>query len=53
LLVLLLILVLLFGATRLPMIGRGMGEGIRNFKKGLKDPGSPDEPKSDDPRPSS
>lgn len=36
LLVLLLILVLLFGATKLPLIGRGLGEGIRNFKKGLK-----------------
>ena len=36
LLVILLICVLLFGATKLPQIGRGMGEGIRNFKKGLK-----------------
>lgn len=32
-----LIIVLLFGATRLPQIGRGLGEGIRNFKKGLKE----------------
>ncbi|HEX5759436.1 MAG TPA: twin-arginine translocase TatA/TatE family subunit [Thermoanaerobaculia bacterium] len=36
LLVILFIVILLFGATRLPQIGRGMGEGIRNFKKGLK-----------------
>lgn len=36
LLVILLILVLLFGASKLPQIGRGMGEGIRNFKRGLK-----------------
>lgn len=35
-LVVLLILVLLFGATRLPQIGRGIGEGIRNLKSGLK-----------------
>lgn len=31
-----LILVLLFGATKLPQIGRGIGEGIRNLKAGLK-----------------
>lgn len=37
LLVILLILVLIFGASRLPQLGRGLGEGIRNFKKGLKD----------------
>jgi len=36
LLVIFLILVLLFGATKLPQIGRGIGEGIRNFKGGLK-----------------
>lgn len=32
----LLIVVVLFGASRLPKIGRGLGEGISNFKKGLK-----------------
>ncbi|MDJ0763708.1 MAG: twin-arginine translocase TatA/TatE family subunit [Myxococcota bacterium] len=26
---------LLFGATRLPKLGKGLGEGIRNFKSGL------------------
>lgn len=31
-----LIIIVLFGATRLPQIGRGIGEGIRNFKKGMK-----------------
>lgn len=36
LIVVFLIIVVLFGATRLPQIGRGLGEGIRNFKKGLK-----------------
>lgn len=30
------ILLVLFGATKLPAIGRGMGEGIREFKKALK-----------------
>lgn len=32
----LLFLVVMFGATKLPQIGRGMGEGIREFKKALK-----------------
>lgn len=42
LLVILLILVLLFGASKLPQIGRGLGEGIRNFKKGVRDSNSKD-----------
>ena len=33
--VIVLLLVLLFGATRIAGIGKGLGEGIRNFKKGL------------------
>ncbi len=32
----LVILVVLFGASRIPELGRGLGEGIRNFKKGIK-----------------
>jgi sec-independent protein translocase protein TatA len=36
LIILFLIVILLFGSTRLPQIGRGLGEGIKNFKKGLK-----------------
>jgi sec-independent protein translocase protein TatA len=37
LLIILVIVVLLFGAGRLPQIGSGIGEGIRNFKKSIKD----------------
>ena len=37
LLVILVIVVLLFGAGRLPQIGAGIGEGIRNFKKSMKE----------------
>ena len=37
LLVILVIVLLLFGATRLADIGKGLGEGIRNFKKGVQD----------------
>lgn len=36
LIILFLIVIVLFGATRLPQIGRGLGEGIRNFKKGVR-----------------
>jgi sec-independent protein translocase protein TatA len=31
-----LIVIVLFGATKLPQLGRGIGEGIRNFRKGIK-----------------
>lgn len=30
------IVVVLFGAKRLPQLGAGVGKGIRNFKKGLE-----------------
>lgn len=33
LVVILLIVVILFGASRLPQLGKGLGEGIRSFKK--------------------
>ena len=35
--ILLLILVLFFGAKRIPEIGASIGKGIKEFKKGLKD----------------
>lgn len=31
------VVLLLFGAKRLPEIGKALGEGIREFKKALKD----------------
>jgi len=37
LLLIALIAILLFGASRLSDIGKGLGEGIKNFKKGLRD----------------
>lgn len=43
LLIILLIVIIIFGASKLPQLGKGLGEGIRNFKKGLK---STDEPPS-------
>lgn len=42
LLIILAIVVLLFGATRLPKLGRGLGQSIRGFKKGLNED-APDE----------
>ena len=35
LIIILVIVVVLFGAKRLPQLGSGFGKGIRNFKKGL------------------
>lgn len=37
LLVILLICLVVFGASRLPDIGSGLGKGIKNFKKSLSD----------------
>jgi sec-independent protein translocase protein TatA len=36
LLLLLAIVVLIFGANKLPQLGRGLGEGIRNFRDSIK-----------------
>ena len=36
LLIILVIVILIFGANRLPEIGRGIGRGIRNFKDATK-----------------
>jgi sec-independent protein translocase protein TatA len=38
LLLILIIVVVLFGAGRLPQLGRGLGEGISNFRNGLRGP---------------
>jgi sec-independent protein translocase protein TatA len=35
-LIILVIVVLIFGANRLPELGRGIGKGIRNFKDATK-----------------
>lgn len=38
LLIVLAIVVLIFGASRIPKLAGGLGSGIRNFKQGLKGP---------------
>ncbi len=37
LLIILLIVLIIFGASKLPQLGKGLGEGIKNFKKGIRD----------------
>jgi sec-independent protein translocase protein TatA len=36
------VVLLLFGPQRLAGVGKGLGEGIRSFKKGISDDDSPD-----------
>ncbi len=38
LIIILVIILIIFGAGKLPEIGGGMGKAIRNFKKGVSDP---------------
>ena len=37
LMIILVIIIVLFGATRLPQIGSGIGQAIRNFKKSVSE----------------
>jgi len=37
--VILLVVMLLFGSSRIAELGKGLGEGIKNFKKGISDGG--------------
>ena len=51
LLIILFVVVLLFGAKKLPELARGLGQGIREFKKAVNDDeknaaGKIEEPKS-------
>jgi sec-independent protein translocase protein TatA len=43
LIVIALIALLLFGAGRIADIGKGLGQGIKNFKQGLKEANAEDE----------
>jgi sec-independent protein translocase protein TatA len=45
------IVVVLFGATKLPQLGSGVGQAIRNFKKGIAEADAIDvTPKKDSPK---
>jgi len=37
LVIILVIVVVIFGASRLPQLGKGLGEGISNFKKSIRE----------------
>ncbi len=34
-LIIILVIAVLFGGSKIPKLGKGLGEGIRNFKKGI------------------
>jgi sec-independent protein translocase protein TatA len=36
LLIILVIVILIFGVNKIPQLGKGLGEGIKNFKSALK-----------------
>lgn len=45
-LIILVIVILIFGANRLPELGRGIGKGIRNFKDATKNDDKDDDDKT-------
>ena len=47
LLVILVIIVVIFGAGKLPQLGKGLGEGIKNFKDAMRQ-GQKDDEKKDE-----
>lgn len=49
LLVILVIVIIIFGAGKLPQLGRGLGEGIRNFKSSIKSGGDEESDQKDSP----
>jgi sec-independent protein translocase protein TatA len=56
LIVILFIVLIFFGAGKLPDIASGLGKGLRDFKKGMREPDEPDrrkppeEPEDEPPR---
>jgi sec-independent protein translocase protein TatA len=49
LILILLIVIIIFGAKKLPDLGKSIGEGIKNFKKSMND--AKDDPKGQTPKP--
>jgi sec-independent protein translocase protein TatA len=50
LLVILLIVIIIFGANKLPQLGKGIGQGLRNFKESVKGEEPPPSDKSSTPK---
>ncbi len=46
LVIILVIIVILFGVNKLPKLGKGLGEGIRNFKDSVKTGEDGDDPEN-------
>ncbi|WP_216328797.1 twin-arginine translocase TatA/TatE family subunit [Deinococcus aestuarii] len=38
------VIALIFGARKLPELGKGLGQGIKEFRKETRDPASPAQP---------
>ncbi len=53
LIVILVIIVIIFGAGKLPEIGSGIGKGIKNFKEATKQPEDPPKKLDDEDKPDS
>ncbi len=47
-LLILLIVLILFGAKKIPELAKGLGKGVREFKKGLHEIDSSEEEKKED-----
>lgn len=43
LLIVLVLVMIIFGAGKLPQVGSALGKGIRNFKKGVNEPNNDNE----------
>lgn len=50
LLVILLIVIIIFGANKLPQLGKGVGQGLRNFREAIKGEEPPPPPKDTPPK---
>lgn len=48
LLIILVIVIVIFGVNKLPKLGKGLGEGIRNFKDSVKSEDASAEDEGDD-----
>jgi sec-independent protein translocase protein TatA len=49
LVIIIIVLALIFGASRLPLLGRNVGQGIKEFKKGVREAKDDDKDKGKEP----